>query len=233
MALKLKITKAEYEKLSDAKKEEYLIEADGSYKLDLEGEEDNGPLKRALERERESAKTSKTRLAEIEAELDAMRTESATKNKDVDTLNKQFEKKLGETTAQYNERLAKRDSFIQATLIDSVASKVASKISLAPALLLPHLKARMQVNFDGDEPTTVILGTDGKPSKMTIDELQAEFVANRDFSAIIKASNASGGASSGKSGGGAPKPSSNNTADLSKMSPADLAAHLESSKTAA
>lgn len=235
MALKLKINAAEYAKLSDVMKLEYI--ADGAdFKLDVSDMPDNGPLVRALEREKENAKTSKARQLEIEAELDELKTSSAVAGKDVKTLTEQHTKKLGETKAEYDARLAKRDGFITTTLIDSVASKLAAKIAIPNGanLLLPHIKSRMQVNFEGDEPTTVILGTDGKPSKMTLDELSAEFVANKDYSAIIRASNASGSAASGKNNGSAGKLNNSQTpADLSKASPSDLAASIEAKKAAA
>ena len=67
MALKKKLTKEEYDKLSDAFKAEYMTDGDG-YKLDLSDDEDTGPLKRALEREKANSATSKKRLAEVEEE---------------------------------------------------------------------------------------------------------------------------------------------------------------------
>jgi hypothetical protein len=68
---------------------------------------------------------------------------------------------------------------------------------------------------------------------MTIDELSAEFVANKDFSAIITGSKASGGAGKpSQNGGGAPKNpgQSDKPADLSKMNPAELAAFIKEAK---
>lgn len=232
MALKLKITAADYAKLSDSKKEEYLIQGDGSYSLDVEDLPDTSALSRALEHERTNHKTTKARQKEIDDELEELRTQSAIANKDVKSLTEQHTKKMGETTAEFNARLAKRDDFIKVTLIDSVASKLVNKISLAPALLLPHVKARMQVDFEGDTPVTNILDKDGKVSKMTIDELQQEFVANKEFSAIIKASDASGSAGAGKKNGGAGLKPSNNDVDLSKLSHAEMAARIESNKQA-
>jgi hypothetical protein len=66
---------------------------------------------------------------------------------------------------------------------------------------------------------------------MTIEELSAEFVAIKDFSAIITASKASGGAGkpSNSNGGGAPN-NSDKPADLASMNPAQLAEHIKASK---
>ncbi|WEM33661.1 head scaffolding protein [Pseudomonas phage PSA-KC1] len=98
---------------------------------------------------------------------------------------------------------------------------------------MPHIKSRLMADFEGDTPVTRVLDKDGKPSALTIDELANEFVANKDFSAIITASKASGGAGKpSQNGGGAPKfnGQSDKPADLSKMNPAELAAHLKEAK---
>jgi len=55
-------------------------------------------------------------------------------------------------------------------------------------------------------PVTVVIGQDGKPSALTIDELKSELAANPAFAPIIAASKAAGGgASGGGNGGGAAK----------------------------
>ena len=98
-------------------------------------------------------------------------------------------------------------------------------------MLLPHIKARLQADFEGDAPVTRILDKEGKVSAMTVEELSAEFVANKDFSAIITASKASGGAgrSSNQNGGSAAN-QSDKPADLASMNPAQLAEHIKASK---
>ena len=106
MALKKKLTKEEYDKLSDLLKAEYMTDGEG-YKLDLSDDEDTGPLKRALEREKANSATSKKRLAEVEAELEKLNESDARKRGDIATLEKQWEKKIGETKAEYDARIAK------------------------------------------------------------------------------------------------------------------------------
>ena len=54
MALKRKITKADYDKLAADLKTEYVADGDDNYRLDLDGEEDTGALKRAKDRETSS-----------------------------------------------------------------------------------------------------------------------------------------------------------------------------------
>ncbi|WEM33660.1 hypothetical protein PSAKC1_00019 [Pseudomonas phage PSA-KC1] len=67
MALKKKLTKEEHAKLSDALKAEYIEDGDG-FRLDVDGDEDTGALKRAKDREaqlrkdaeKEAKRTSRT-----------------------------------------------------------------------------------------------------------------------------------------------------------------------------
>lgn len=230
MALKKKLTKAEFEKLSDTLKSEYVEDGDG-FRLDIDGDEDTGALKRAKDRESQLRKEAETKLREAQEQLDALGNDDARKKGDIQTLEKSWQSKLDKQKEEYESRLGKLTTHTQKQLVDNVATQLAAKISNAPALLLPHIKARLQADFEGDAPITRILDKDGKPSAMSLDELQAEFVANKDFSAIITASKASGGAGkpSNQNGGGAPN-QSDKPADLASMNPAQLAEHIKASK---
>ena len=233
MAMKKKLTKAEYDKLSDDMKKEYIADGD-AFKLDLTDDEDVGPLRRALEREKAAKGTSEARVAELEAQLAELETNDAKKKGDIATLEKQWQKKLDDQKAASDVSNGKLSGFLRTQLVDSVAKDLATKISTAPALLIPHIKARLQADLEGDAPATKILDVAGKVSTMTLDDLQKEFVANKDFAAIIKASNASGGAGrpSNQNGGGAPTNQNNGATDLSKMGAKEMAAYLTERKEA-
>ena len=230
MALKKKLTKAEYEKLSEHIKAEYIEDGDG-FRLDIDGDEDTGALKRAKDREAQLRRDAEAQLREAQEELDRINGDDARKKGDIATLEKSWQKKLDDTKAEYEGKVSKLTAHTTKTLVDNVATQIATKISNAPALLLPHIKSRLQADFEGDSPVTRVLEKDGKPSAMTVEELAAEFVANKDFSAIITASKASGGAgrSSNQNGGGAPN-QSDKPADLASMNPAQLAEHIKASK---
>ena len=230
MALKKKLTKEEHSKLPDHLKAEYIEDGDG-FRLDIDGDEDTGALKRAKDREAQLRRDAEAKLREAQEELDRINGDDARKKGDIATLEKSWQKKLEDQKAEYEGKLGKLTSHTKTQLVDNVAQQIASKISNAPALLLPHIKARLAADFEGDAPVTRILDKEGKVSAMTIEELSAEFVANKDFSAIITASKASGGAgrSSTQNGGGAPN-QSDKPADLASMNPAQLAEHIKASK---
>ena len=232
MALKKKLTKEEHAKLSDALKAEYIEDGDG-FRLDVDGDEDTGALKRAKDREAQLRKDAEKEAKELRERLESIEGDDARKKGDIATLEKSWQSKLDKQREEYEDKLSKLTAHTTKTLVDNVASQLAHKISNAPALIMPHIKSRLMADFEGDTPVTRVLDKDGKPSALTIDELANEFVANKDFSAIITASKASGGAGKpSQNGGGAPKfnGQSDKPADLSKMNPAELAAYLKEAK---
>lgn len=232
MALKKKLTKEEFDKLSDSIKEQYIEDGEG-FRLDLEGDEDTGALKRAKDRESQLRKDAEAKLREAQKELEALGTDDARKKGDIETLEKSWNAKLAAQQEESKATIERLTNHTRRTLVDNIASQIAHKISTAPKVILPHIKQRLLADFDGDEPTTKVLGKDGKPSDLTIDDLAAEFVANKDFSAIITASNASGGARKAldKPGGGATD--NQRKTNLSEMNAKDLANHLKESKETA
>lgn len=215
MALRHKISKSQFDALSDDVKKEYM--ADGSdYVLDVVGlpeVEDVGPLKRANERLKEDLKKAKETATDLQAKIDAA--------PNVDAIN-----------AEHAKVTKKLTDFTEKTLKQSVAESIAAEISTAPKLLVKHLVERITVDLTGDEPKSVILGTDGKASALTPEQLGQEFVANKDFASIIKASKASGGGAPSTPtpkplGGGAPAGDQQQPANLATMPGADLAARIK------
>jgi hypothetical protein len=222
MALKFKISKKDYDALSDEFKSEYIAgDNDSEFVLDVSGlpaPEDTGPLKRALEAEKNKHKETKAKLATAETTISEM--------PDVEALKTQHEKEVG-----------KYKSFTEKTLIDGTATTLATKISTVPSLLAKDLKDRFVVDLSGDEPKLKIKDKDGKVSDdLTLDKLQQEVVANPEYKSIIIGSKASGGGAPRTPikpvGGGAPN-DGEPVPDLSKMKPADLAARITARKEAA
>ena len=233
MALKKKITKDAYAKLSDALKAEYIEDGD-EYKLDVEGEEDVGKLKRAKDREVEARKEATKRAEEAEAKLAEIEGNDARKRGDIATIEKSWKEKLDTANAASQDKINKLTAHTTKTLVDNVAMSIASQISTSPTLILPHIRARLTADFDGDEPKTRVLDKDGKPSALTTDELSAEMRANPDFAAIIRASKASGGAGGNNGGAGTKSPKlgggGSEKPNLAAMKPADLADYLTAQK---
>ena len=227
MALKRKITKADYDKLAADLKTEYVADGDDNYRLDLDGEEDNGALKRAKDRETQLRKDAEKKAAELAAQLDSLTDSDAKKRGDIEALEKSWKEKSDKERLESETKTKALRAHIEKQLVDNVALQIATKISTAPSIILPHVRARLQADFEGDEPKTRVLGADGKPSALTTDELANEFVANKDFSAIMIASKASGGAGGAKRPGSGAPHDGDDKKDLKALTTADIRARIE------
>lgn len=235
MALKRIITKAEFDKLPADIQNEYESDGDG-YKLDVIGIEDTGALKRAKDREKELRKEAEQRAKEAEDKLKEMEGDDGRKNQDIKTLEKSWQSKLDTQKTEYETKIAKRDAALKRSLIDETAERIASKISTAPKLLIPHIKARLKADLDGEEPATKVLDATGQDSELSLDDLQKEFIANKDFSAIIIAGKASGGSPAGNRGGATNQQTNNNQdtppTRLDKIPASELAQRIAEKKAA-
>jgi len=237
MALKMKLKKSAYEKLSDELKKEYKEDGD-DFVLDVDGIEDTGALKRARDREKQRADDLQSEVTELR---DSNAKLESGKAGDVAKLQKKWDADKATMTEQHTAALSKRDGFITRTLKNGLAATIAAALNpKAPKVFVPHVESRITVDLTGDEPKVVILGSDGKPGMkdgkpLTAEDLQAEFVANKDFAGMIVGSKASGGAGANQgTRGGAPAPNANSQQppSLAGLKPADLAAHIKAGKEA-
>lgn len=194
MALKNRITKTAYDKLSDDLKEHYEADGDKHFKLEVEGLEDTGALTRALDRAKETATEQADEIKTLKKDNKAL-TDAAGDGgaADVQRLTRQHERKVASLTEEHTTTLKGRDAFISKTLIDSQATALATAISTVPSLMADHVKKRLSVDFTGAEPKLVILDKDGKPAPaLTIDTLKAELLTVAELKPILRGSQATG-----------------------------------------
>lgn len=233
--LKRKIDKDAYDKLDDSVKKMYA-DKDGSYVLQLEGDDDAAELKRAKDREVQARKDAEKKAKELQEQLDEATGNDAKKRGDIETLEKSWREKNEKVTKELTDKLSAKDAFIQKTLVDSVATSLAAKLAGDKStILLPHIKARLTADLAGDAPTTKVLDATGKPSALSIEDLEKEFVANKDFSSIIVGSKASGSSASKDrqqqtGNGSAPLDANGKPRAFREMTPAERVAHLDAKK---
>lgn len=223
--------------LPDEIKSEYKKGDDGKYHLDVEGLDDHpgvGALKRAKDYEKAERQKLAKQLSDLQAQLDALIEErdgilkGAIPKSDVEKLENSYKEKLARREKELSDQINALTSNLQTMLVDNVAQSIASKISTAPELILPHIKARLKAEFNEGKAVTRVLDKDGNPSALSIEDLQKEILANPVFAPIIIGSKASGsGAEGGHSGSGAP-----GKLDYAKASPKEIAAHIKASKEA-
>lgn len=239
MALKLELESVEGLS-ADVVKEYKLIEVDGkkTYKLDLEGLEDTGALKRAKDHEknaRQAAEKTAKELAErqeaLQEELDQMRRGAIPKG-DVEKLEGSWKEKLAKKETELTSERDAALGTLRTLLVDNIAQSIATKISNSPDLIMPHIKARLTTEKTSEGYVTRVLDATGKPSALSIDELQKELTTDKRFSAIIIGSKASGGGAAGGSGAGSGAPVVDPKFNWAKATPSQIAAQLKAKKEA-
>ena len=230
MALKRKITGDEFNKLGALLKTEYKENPDeaGSYLLEVEGDEDSGALKRAKDHEKEQRKSAEKKVKDLTDQLTELTEErdgllkGAIPKGDVEKLENSYKKKHADREAELGTQINGLTAQLQTILVDNVAQQMASELSTAPVLLLPHIRSRLKAEVVEGKFVTRVVDAEGKPSALTLADLKKDFACNKDYAAIITGSKASGGGAGGSGGGGA----GTGKIDFTK-SPGEVAAQLK------
>lgn len=233
MALKRKVSKADFDAMPDAIKEHYKADGD-NYVLDAD---DADELRRGKDREKEARTQAekerddlKTKLKEME---DKVRLE---KLGDVATLDKSWKEKYD------NDIKAERDKFggvatlAQKLALKGVAAKVAGELFTVPDVMEDRIAGRLTADLndldDKGLPKVKVLDKEGKISALTLDDLKKEFRAEPSLAKIVIQSRSSGSAipHSAKPPAAVPGAGGDKPADLSKLSATDLVATINARK---
>lgn len=225
--LKRKITKDAYDAMPDVLKAEYKPNGD-SYVLDTD---DARELISARDAEKLRADNLNTELTGVKKTLKDLETA----NGDFTTIKASYEAKIAGlekdkgdlNTTLTNERRERH--------VGSAADKIAARFSV-PRLVTPDIAKRLDVD-PKDGKTVRVLDKDGKPSALTLVDLEKEFVDNPEFKAILIASKSSGSADTGlPNRGSAPQIPTNQQGQpvsLASMTPEQIVAHRAAAKEAA
>lgn len=226
MKLKRKIIKSEFDALN-AEIQKLYTQSGDDYLLDIEDtafdelKKEKAELKKELE-EYKAEEDERIRKAEERARKKAEEEYNKAKtDKDVDAIEKSWSDKYDKLKAEKDQLETKHTDYVKKALIETAVAKMASEISTSPTLISPHIRSRLDVDFSGEEPKLIVLDTKGQRSAETVEELQKSFVDNKDFSAIIKVTSASGGAKAGSSASGTHD--QEKTKRLGELSDAELA----------
>jgi hypothetical protein len=205
MALKIKITKEEFEKLPEAVKFEYKQDGDG-YKLDVNDTEVAAEMRRAKDREKQRADEAEAELNKARERISQIEGDDARKRGDIATIEKSWAEKLEKAKKEGEEAVKKLKSHLETVMVDAAVNEIASEIFVKPSRDSRLIKDRVYIDYDGETPVIRVRDKDGKASALTLADLKKETLDNADFADILVGSKASGsGASGGKQGGGAAK----------------------------
>lgn len=233
MSLLRIITAAAFAKLTAPLQAEYKKDSEGdNYTLDLTDYEDPVKLKQAKDHERDQRKLAEKASKDLQTKLDELTEErdgllsGAIPKGDVQKLEQSYKDKMTKRETELNAQITAAHGTLQKVLVDNVATAMAAEISTSPALIMPHIKARLKTDKADDGTfVTKVVDKEGKPSALTVDDLKKEFVLNPDFKAIITGSKASGGGAGGGGGGGG----ASGAKVLLTGSPKDIAASFRAS----
>lgn len=229
MALKRKITAAEHAALSDALKAEY--KANGAdFVLDTD---DATELMTARDREKEARKAAEKAAKDAQDALDALKDDTSRKNGDVAALEASYKQKL--IDAEKAKKAA--EDALTAERQDRHATSVADGIAkrfTVPTLVKGEIAKRLAVEMHDGKAVVRVLDKDGRPSALSVQDLEKEFVDNPDFKAIVIASKGTGSAGP-LATGAVPAPNLTNPNGspklFSQLGAKELAAHLKATDT--
>lgn len=226
MKLKRKISQSELEQLTKEVQElytkvgdEFVLNLDDTAFETLKAEKKSAEEKLAKYEQEEE---ERIRKAEERAKKKAQEEyEKAKGDKDVEAIEKSWTDKYSKLETEFKGLQEKHNGYVTKSLVETAVTAMANEISTHPSLISPHIRSRLGVDLTGDNPKLVVLDENGQRSALTVDELKKSFVDNKEFSAIIKATSANGGAKAGASSpSGTP---TSETKRLGEMSDLELA----------
>ena len=194
---------------------------DGKYRLSVEGVDDVEPLKRAKDHEKQARVEAEKKAKELTAELEQAKKEAqagqydrAKTDGDIAALEESWKAKLEATQTEYESKMSAVQSALEAAVIDAAVDDVSS-IFVAPKAMMPFVRSKLKVEIADGRPSVRVVGDDGKPTAMSIDELKESLKSDESLAAVIVGSKASGGGVGGDSGAGN---SGSGSPDFNKMS---------------
>lgn len=199
MALKKKLTKDEFDGLSQDLKTHYKASGE-SFVLDIDGD-DGIDWQHKREIEADHRKKAEQKAKALQDELDNLRRGAIPKD-DVEALEKSWQEKLTARETELTGKINLLTGTIEQTTVDSAAKEI-SQMFLAPAAVIGMVKGRLKSEIVDGRAVTRVLDKNGQLSALTIEDLKNEFKADATLAPILVGSKASGGGASGQSGSGA------------------------------
>lgn len=245
MALKMKISPSQYEALKDDVKKEYKKDGD-DFILDLDGYEDPTALRNARDHEKAEAAQAKrdaaaAKAAQAAAEKKAKDLEDAGKSVDdaVKAKETEWQTKYDTDLKAEQEKYNGLSGSVIKSHKETIATSVATKLATAPKLLARDIADRIDIEIDPKthEIKQHILGSDGKRTQWTMQDLEKDILKNPDYAPILRGTKATGGGGAlpAPGGGSAPRhtptPGTPNE-NFATMPPAELAARIREAKEA-
>lgn len=191
--MKFKISKAEWEKLSDEQKALYTAKGD-DYQMQIEGLPDFDGMQSKLNTLLDETKQAKKDKADAEAKAKAEAEEAARKNGNVEALEKSWGEKLAQAEAKHKAQIEQYHGQVAKLMVTNEAQGIASKLfGKNAALLQHHVVGRLALEQgENGEFKTRVLDKDGKASAMSLADLEKEFSGREEFKGLLVTTKATG-----------------------------------------
>lgn len=173
----------------------------GVYKLDVEPDERTAKELEELRKEKQRMEAhTKKLLEEKKKEAERARLaeeERARRERDVESLERSIKEKHQAELENYSARTAALQAQLEAQMVDNLALNLANQLSDTPALIMPHIKARLRAQeIDGRWRTSVV-DVMGNPTATTPDELVEQMRGDKQFAPLVRGTRAGGGGANG------------------------------------
>ncbi|WNT47291.1 head scaffolding protein [Salmonella phage SPLA11] len=176
----------------------------GAFRLDVEPDEKTLKELEDLRKEKQRMEQhTKKLLEEKKKEAERARLaeeERARRERDVESLERSIKEKHQAELEQYTSRQAQLQAQLEAQMVDNIALNLANQLSDTPALIMPHIKARLRAQEIDGKWRTIVVDVMGNPTATTPDELVEHMRADKQFAPLVRGTKAGGG---GANGGGA------------------------------
>lgn len=192
------------------------VQADGKFRLDVDGYEDPTNLKSALEKERKAARDASRQAKawadlgktpdEIHALLEAQQRadeDKALKGGEFEKLREQMNKAHQTELGKKDERIGVLTKSLERRLVDADATAAIAAAKGVPALLLPHVRAAVKVIEEDGEFVVRVVDQSGNPRVngkgefLSISDLVGEMRQSEVYGRAFEPSGVSGGGATG------------------------------------
>lgn len=193
----LKVRVKSLDEVEEAFRGEYKADGD-EFVLDISGDAPGlVAMRGARDNEKDAHKQTKTRLRELEVELDELRNDHASGRSNTETLNKSWQAKYDKREKELTEEIAELTGAVSGLTVGQTVTAVAAKLFIVPDAMEHHVKTRLTTEIVDGKPVTRVLDKDGKPSALTVEDLEKEFRQRKDWAPFLKAGEGSGGGGHG------------------------------------
>lgn len=206
MALKVKISKEEFDALDPVLQAEYKGDGAG-YILDADVQDaDTTALANAHARTKEELRQYREQEAERLRVAEERIREELRASGNTTELERRLTAEREQLRTTLTADVDRRTQQLSRVLVQDRAQALARELSgEAWPVMLPHIQTRLVADLDSDTPACKVIAADGQPSTLSIEDLKKEFLNNPAFASIIVGVKSSGGGAARNTGGNASK----------------------------